>query len=126
MTDEVDKKDPFAAARAAKAAKREAERIAAEAAAQNPQSVAGDTTPALVPNADEPTLKVEAKVEAKAVAEKSETVRLLSGPSYEDRSVWFQALLSAMRNREVKAAPDVKACVAVADEALSVYKDKFK
>lgn len=45
--------------------------------------------------------------------------------SFEERQVWLTALLTVMRTREVKSSVAVKECTPVADEVLSVYKEKF-
>ena len=43
-----------------------------------------------------------------------------------DDGVWFEGLIVAMRNREVKSANDVAACVPIADAVLAAYKEHVK
>ena len=43
-----------------------------------------------------------------------------------DDKVWFEGLLVALRNKEIKSANEVAAAVPIADEILRVYKAKFK
>lgn len=45
--------------------------------------------------------------------------------NYNEQTVWVHALISAMRNLEVKHASNVASCVPIADAALLAYKAKF-
>jgi hypothetical protein len=40
--------------------------------------------------------------------------------------IWLDALLVVIRNREVKTVPEVKQCIAVADEVLRLHREKFQ